>query len=115
MDETRVLPGNDVGWNTGSTDEVVARHDWSGRDTLAVTVVTATAQLTDVDAVDLPPLSETIDPDALCQLFAPLARAPATDGGTRGSVVPSRGRIGFRYAACDVTVWADGTVIVKSA
>ena len=115
MDETRVLPGNDVGWNTGSTDEVVARHDWSGRDTLAVTVVTATAQLHGVDAIDLPPLSEDIDPDALCQLFAPLARVAATDGGTRGSIAPARGRIGFRYAACDVTVWADGTVIVTPA
>jgi len=108
MDETRVLPGNDVGWNTGSTDEVVARHDRSGRDALAVTVVTATAQLHGVDAIDLPPLSEAIDPDALCQLFAPLARVAATDGGARG-------QIGFRYAACDVTVWADGTVIVTPA
>ncbi|CQR48856.1 MULTISPECIES: HalOD1 output domain-containing protein [Haloferax] len=115
MDKTRVLPGNDVGWNTGTTDEVVARHDWGGRDTLAVTVVTATAQLRGVDAIDLPLLSEAIDPDALCQLFDPLVRAPATDGDTRGSVAPSRGHIEFRYAACDVTLWADGTVIVTSA
>lgn len=80
-----------------------------------MTVVTATAQLHGVDAIDLPPLSEAIDPDALCQLFAPLARVAATDGGTRGSIAPARGRIGFRYAACDVTVWADGTVIVTPA
>ena len=116
MDETRVLQGNDVGWNTGTTDEVVARHDWNGQDTLAVTIVTAVAQLKDVDAVGLPPLSNTINPDALDRVFAPPERAPATsDAVGRGSMGSTRAHVQFRYAACDVTVWADGTVIVKSA
>ncbi|KAB1193177.1 hypothetical protein GJR96_06850 [Haloferax sp. MBLA0076] len=116
MDETRVLQGNDVGWNTGTTEEVVARHDWDGRDTLAVTIVTAVSQLEDVDAVDLPPLSNTINPEALDRVFAQPARASATsDAVGRGSMNPARAHVQFRYAACDVTVWADGTVIVKSA
>ncbi|KAB1187407.1 MULTISPECIES: HalOD1 output domain-containing protein [Haloferax] len=116
MDETRVLQGNDVGWNTGTTEEVVARHDWDGRDTLAVTIVTAAAQLKDVDAVELPPLSDIINPDALDRVFAQPVRAPATSGAVeRGTMSPARAHVRFRYAACDVTVWADGTVIVKSA
>lgn len=116
MDESRVLQGNTVGWNTGTTDEVVARHDWDGRDTLAVTIVTATAQLRDVDAVDLPPLSDVINPEALDTLFARPARAPASSERTeRGSMRAAHATVQFRYAACEVTVWADGTVIVKSA
>ncbi|AFK19738.1 hypothetical protein E6P09_01470 [Haloferax mediterranei ATCC 33500] len=115
MDETRVLQGNDVGWNTGTSEEVVARHDWDGQDTLAVTVVSATAQLIDKDVSELPPLSETIDPDALSRLFAPLSREPASgEPIVRGSKGSARGRVRFRYAACDVTVWADGTVMVTS-
>lgn len=116
MDETRVLQGTAVGWNTGTTGEVVARHDWGGRDTLAVTIVTATAQLKDVDALDLPPLSDVINPEALDRVFARPDRAPVSSTASeRGSMRPSHATVRFRYAACEVTVWADGTVIVKSA
>ncbi|ELZ96510.1 hypothetical protein C440_05163 [Haloferax mucosum ATCC BAA-1512] len=116
MDETRVLQGNNVGWNTGTNEEVVARHDWEGRETLAVTVVSATAQLTEMGVSELPPLSEAIDPDSLNQLFAPLARAPAaSESGEHGPGGSARGYVQFRYATCDVTVWADGTVMVRAA
>ena len=116
MDETRVRQGNTVGWNTGTTDEVVARHDWDGRDTLAVTIVTATAQLKGVDALDLPPLSNVINPEALDRVFTRPARAPDSSTAIeRGSMRSSHATVRFEFAACDVTVWADGTVIVKSA
>ncbi|KAB1198060.1 MULTISPECIES: HalOD1 output domain-containing protein [Haloferax] len=116
MDETRVSEGNTVGWNTGTTKEVVARHNWGGRDTLAVTIVTAVSQLKAVDAIDLPPLSDVINPEALDRLFAQPARATAAgEDSERGSMRPPHATVRFRYAACDLTVWADGTVIVKSA
>ncbi|WP_416840279.1 HalOD1 output domain-containing protein [Haloferax sp. DFSO52] len=116
MDETRVSQGNTVGWNTGTTTEVVARHDWDGRDTLAVTIVTAVAQLKNVDAIDLSPLSDVINPEALDRVFAHPVRAPVVGEPTdAGTTQPARATVRFRYAACDVTVWADGTVIVKSA
>ncbi|WP_410767250.1 HalOD1 output domain-containing protein [Haloferax sp. DFSO60] len=115
MDETRVAWQPEVGRKTGTRDDVVVRHDWNGRDTLAVTIVTATSQARAEDPLSLPPLSETIDPDALDRLFAPLVRAPQTNTTERGSRTPARGHVRFRYAACDVTVWADGTVTVMSA
>ncbi|SEL13214.1 HalOD1 output domain-containing protein [Haloferax larsenii] len=116
MDETRVIQGSDEGWNTGTTDEVVARHDWNGQDTLAVTVVTATAEATAVDALDLPPLTDAVNPDALGRLFNSPAVASTSEAATdRETQSPSRGRVRFRYASCDVTVWADGTVIVTPA
>ncbi|MFC7202730.1 HalOD1 output domain-containing protein [Haloferax namakaokahaiae] len=115
MDETRVAWQPEVDRNTGTRDRVVARHDWNGRDTLAVTIITATSQARAEDPLSLPPLAETIDPDALDGLFAPLVRAPREDTAERGSKQPARGHVRFRYAACDVTVWADGTVTVMSA
>ncbi|ELZ81840.1 hypothetical protein C453_17529 [Haloferax elongans ATCC BAA-1513] len=127
MDEARVIQNSDEGWNTGTTNEVVARHDWNGQDTLAVTIVTATAEATAVDALDLPPLTDVVNPDALGRLFhspvvASMSEA-ATDRETQMSEAatdretqsPSHGRVRFRYASCDVTVWADGTVIVTPA
>ncbi|WP_396611557.1 HalOD1 output domain-containing protein [Haloferax sp. S1W] len=113
MDDARVIQGSDAGWNTGTTDEVVARHDWDGRDTLAVTIVTATAQALAVDELELPPLADTVSPGALHRLFHPAGGAPMSEAPTEsGNKQPSRGRVRFRYASCDVTVWADGTVIV---
>ncbi|ELZ79530.1 hypothetical protein KU306_02765 [Haloferax larsenii] len=122
MDEARVIQGSDEGWNTGTTDEVVARHDWNGQDTLAVTVVTATAEAIAVDALDLPPLTDVVNPDALGRLFHSPAVASMSEAATtseaatsRETQSPSRGRVRFRYASCDVTIWADGTVIVTPA
>lgn len=115
MDETRVLPGNNAGWSAGSTDEAIVRHGWNGRDTLAVAVITTTVRPHGMDVIDLPPLSKTIDPSAFCQLFAPLAWVAATDGDTRGSVAPTRGRVGLRYTTYDTTIWADDTAIVALA
>ncbi|MEY7848436.1 HalOD1 output domain-containing protein [Natrarchaeobius sp. A-rgal3] len=56
-------------------------------------IVTEVAKLDDVDPVVLPPLYETIDPDALSSVFAQ----------TRRGTVRS-GRVEFRYAGYDVTV-----------
>lgn len=61
---------------------------------VAEDVVKTVASETDTDALSLPPLAETLDPDALNALVDGL----------------DDGRVSFRYAGCDVAVESDGTV-----
>ncbi|MBO4247640.1 hypothetical protein IL252_07400 [Halomicrobium sp. IBSBa] len=61
-------------------------------------IVEAVSTSADTPAVELPPLYEVVDPDALDALFA--------DGQTFGVVT-------FEYAGYDVTVRADGHVEVS--
>lgn len=65
---------------------------------VAEAVVESVAAETDTDALSLPPLAETLDPDALNALVEGL----------------EDGRVAFRYAGCDVTVESDGTVQATS-
>lgn len=65
-------------------------------------VLERVAEQRGVDPVELPPLYESIDPDALETLFAP--------AGTRSR---NAGRVTFEYAGCRVTVGTDGTVLVE--
>ena len=69
------------------------------------TVVLAVAEATDEDPMELPPLYDTIDPDALNKLFG-----DRVDGAERLG-----GSFEFAYAGCDVTVRADGSVDVVPA
>lgn len=69
------------------------------------TVVLAVAEATGDDAMELPPLYDTVDPDALNRLFE-----DRTD-----SIERLGGSFEFAYAGCDVTVRADGTVDVVLA
>lgn len=54
-----------------------------------------------VEAIDLPPLFEAIDPDALRRIFAPTSMGNARVGEVR-----------FPYAGYEVTVRVDGDVDV---
>jgi hypothetical protein len=64
-------------------------------------VVSSVAAHKGVDEVALPPLYETLDPDALDALFTGLA-------GTNGQVT-------FDYAGCAVECTSDGRVDVRDA
>lgn len=65
-------------------------------------VVHAVAAARDVDPLELEPLYDTVDPDALDRLFASSATPdPAV-----------RGRIVFGMAGCEVTVYDDGRIDV---
>ena len=66
------------------------------------TVVLAVAEATGEDPMELPPLYDTVDPDALNNLFE-----DRIDGAERLG-----GNFEFAYAGCDVTVRADGSVNV---
>lgn len=70
-----------------------------------VAVLEAVADAEDADALDLPPLYEAVDTDALEAIFQPMA-----DGSTRA------GRVEFTYHGYLVTVdcEADGTTTVEA-
>ena len=65
------------------------------------TVLTGVASLKQVDQLELPPLNEAIDPDALDALFAPRA-----DGAERASDVT----IFFTYAGYEVRIETGGAI-----
>ncbi|NHN48422.1 hypothetical protein G9464_12575 [Halostella sp. JP-L12] len=67
------------------------------------TVVLAVAEATGDDPLELPPLFDTIDPDALNKLFD--SSAFGADG--------REGQVEFTYAGCDVTVRGDERVAVS--
>ena len=69
---------------------------------IAVEVVTAVARHLGVDEMELPPLSDVVDPDALDRLIARSADGPS--GG--------RVRVGFEYCGVEVVVEGDRTVSV---
>lgn len=72
-----------------------ARHDVGSAEPVYHTVVTAVAAVTGHRPTDLPPLSETLDPDALDTLIT-----------GQGSDV----QVGFGYGGCAVTVDSTGHV-----
>lgn len=83
---------------TGATGGSELRSDWSEHGVPSTAVVETVAAARDVDAVELPPLNDHIDPDALDRLL--------TDGG--GSV-----QISFAYADAEIYVRGDGAVEVR--
>ncbi|NHN48423.1 hypothetical protein G9464_12580 [Halostella sp. JP-L12] len=71
-------------------------------DPVSQTVLFAVAEAIGDDPLELPPLYDAIDPDALNKLFDSSAF-----GAERGD-----GTVEFAYAGCDVSVRADGRVTV---
>jgi hypothetical protein len=92
---------------THDTDHSPETHtiqlDWSTEETPSHAVVSLVADAKDVRPIDLTPLHETVDPDALDRLFAP------TTGGSR-----TDGYIAFVFEGYHVTVHGDGEVIAKA-
>ncbi|THE65921.1 hypothetical protein D8Y22_05205 [Salinadaptatus halalkaliphilus] len=75
---------------------VVTTHD-----TVCERIVTAVAELEDVDPVELPPLFDVVDPDALSTIF----RSTTTSG-------PRTGQVSFPYAGYDISIeFGDETVL----
>lgn len=71
------------------------------RGDITETVVTAVAEATGVEPLELEPLYTVVDPDALNRLFAPSSsgRSPFVE-------------ICFSMAGCEVVVHCDGEVVV---
>lgn len=75
-------------------------------ESLGARIVLAVAEATGTDPTALPPLGESVDPDAIEALFHPRSRFGPGDG--RGPVVR------FAYAGIEVVVRAGGEVSVES-
>jgi hypothetical protein len=91
MDESPFSPRN---------DSAVERNTEDATPTEAV--VDAVADARDCDPLDLPPLNDAVDPDALDALFAD----------TAGGTPRYGGYLTFHYCDCTVTVSGVGTVVV---
>lgn len=67
-------------------------------------VVNTVFTVTGTDPLDLPPLHDVIDPDALNELFAPTLAGPSRSGGT----------VTFEFAGYRVTVKGHGVVEIEA-
>lgn len=88
-------------WSGGGQDtaSVELRSDWSEHGVPSTGVVQAVAAVRDVDPVELPPLNDHVDPDALDRLL--------TDDGD-ASV-----QVSFQYAGTEIYVRGSGAVEVS--
>lgn len=73
------------------------------RLTMTERVVAEVARAEDVSPTDLDPLQSVIDPDALDQLFDPVANSPRMAG-----------QLSFSYHGYEVTAHADGYIQLTS-
>lgn len=89
------------GGPTAPAEEYHAMHDWSSDEPLSFSVVRAVSRFAGEEPESLPPLYDVIDPDALDTLF--------TDRTGRN------GSLSFSLDAHDVTVYADGSIVVERA
>lgn len=87
-----------------STEDVYREiHDWTSADSLSSTLLTALADVKDVAPTDLEPLYETLDPEALDNLF-----------GSDGDGFRADGHVSFPVAGCDVSIYSHGEFAVIS-
>lgn len=70
----------------------------------SIVIPEAIATITDVDVLELDPLSETIDPDALDRLFWPRPCGVARGGGS----------VEFTYHGVRVSIWSYGVIEFQS-
>jgi len=68
---------------------------------VSMSVVEALAEVTGEDVIDLPPLHEFVDTDALDSLFVPQSTYARTDGA-----------VSFVFADHPVTVYSTGEIVV---
>lgn len=73
-------------------------------ETVTEGVVTAVAVTTNTEIHHMPPLYETINADALDELFAD----------SHGGKIRSTGRVRFTYCECEVVVLSNGRIIIEA-
>lgn len=103
MTRTGTTRSTDVVTYDPQASAYYASHDWTSQGSLSVTLVTALAEVADVDPTEMQQLGTHVDPDALDALFE-----PRTDGDAR-----SAGRLELPIDEFDVTVYADGEIIIR--
>lgn len=88
-----------------NTNTYRASHDWQSDDRITETIVRAIAIVTNTPPTDFEPLYESIDPDALNQLFTR----------PNGDSPQNTSQVSFSYNDCTVQVDATGTIEITSA
>ena len=98
---------DDPGDAEGGTNEAQApterfriQHDWEGKHSLSLSVVTAVSAVTGDAPTTIDPLYEVVDPSTLDELLASL----------RGD---ERATVTFSFHECRVTVEATGEIVVQ--
>lgn len=91
----------------GPRDDTPERYrtEWTRAPSVSMAVVEAVATVRGADPIDLTPLNDTIDPDALDALFESSRTRPGT--GVQ--------EISFRYGDREVTVRGTGELVVGPA
>ncbi|WP_317175806.1 HalOD1 output domain-containing protein [Halomontanus rarus] len=84
-----------------ATEPCTTEWDRDSEDTPVFAVVSAVAEASGADPLELPPLGDAIDPDALNELFT--VRSESTVA-----------KVTFEYAGYDITVRGNGEVQVRS-
>jgi hypothetical protein len=79
-------------------------YDIGPNETITEGVVTATAAVTNTKTNELPPLHETVNADALDELFA----------NSCGGRVRNTGRVIFTYCECEVVVLSNGRILIEA-
>ena len=87
------------------TKTAITSHDWEGNRSLATTIVSTVATLSETTPDELERIYDRIDPDSLETLFAP------ANGATRRNA----GQVSFRLDRYTVTVHASGTIVVTDS
>lgn len=83
--------------------EGITRHRWTAVTPPTEAVVENVARRAGVDEIDLPPLYDAIDPDALDALFDHRGKRPSEVGPC----------VIFPYAGFEVTVEHDGWLVIS--
>ncbi|THE64869.1 hypothetical protein D8Y22_10890 [Salinadaptatus halalkaliphilus] len=81
-------------------------HTWcddTDYEPASTALLTVVSSILEIDPIDLEPLSERVDPDALNALVGHWTESPTT---------PHGGSISFPFADCDVTVRSDGEIVI---
>lgn len=77
------------------------RHDWEGSTGLYHTIVRAVSAVTGVKQMELQPLFDIVDPEALERLLT------SHDDPREGAAVM------FDYGGCDLTVHSSGEIVIR--
>lgn len=80
----------------------VLQHDWPGSESVGVAVVEAVAEVKGVDMLDVGPLHDVVDMDALDAIFS------RDNGATRRDL-----QVTFPLDGTEVTVYETGEVVVR--
>lgn len=103
------MPRREDGGEDGPEREASGSEDTtyrgrSGTDLVSTSVVRAVAAVTGKEPVDIQPLYDVVDADALDDLFS-----PATGDGPR-----TTGHVSFFLEGVDVTVHASGEIVIDA-